>query len=116
MHTPRRAHDTKSCQVSCDASNTRLASRYDGIIFLRPRDLPLAKDPGVEPGRTPLNPAGSEGAHAVEFSKTVAPCREGFSFERTLPTSPRAQGAGPSSLAPFGGGCAARVKPVSLPR
>src|SRR4051812_1970042 len=42
---------------------------------------------------------GSEGAHAVEFSKTVAPSREGVAFERTLPRSGDLR-CGPSSIAP----------------
>jgi hypothetical protein len=55
-----------------------------------------AEAPDDPRGRTwthTIDPAGSKGAHAVEFSKTVAPYREGVSFERTLPGA-EALGAG----------------------
>jgi hypothetical protein len=107
-HLRTSAPDTKSCQTSCGTSNTRLVPRDDGILF-QPRDLRWRRSGGRTWTRT-SDPTESKGAHAVEFSKTVAPCREGVTFERTLPTSPRAQGAGPSSLAPLGGGCAARLE------
>jgi hypothetical protein len=38
-------------------------------------------DRRIEPGRTPSRGSDS-GAHAVEFSKTATPCREGDSFSR----------------------------------
>jgi hypothetical protein len=34
--TPEGAPDTKSCQISCGAPNTRDAPRNDGMFFLRP--------------------------------------------------------------------------------
>jgi hypothetical protein len=109
-HLRTSAPDTKSCQTSCGTSNTRLVPRDDGILF-QPRDLRWRRSGGRTWTRT-SDPTESKGAHAVEFSKTVAPCREGVTFERTLPTSPRAQGAGSSSLAPLDGGCAARLEAV----
>jgi hypothetical protein len=50
---------------------------------------------GVEPGHTPRPRGRSKGAHAVEFSKTVAPLREGGSFPRARPrTSPISERTG----------------------
>ncbi len=40
---------------------------------------------GVEPGHTPRPRGRSKGAHAVEFSKTVAPLPEGASFSGARP-------------------------------
>jgi hypothetical protein len=42
-----------------------------------PEDKP---NDGVEPGHTISTEGSVEGAHAVEFSKTVAPLQEGASF------------------------------------
>jgi hypothetical protein len=58
--------------------------------------LAIAAEAGDPRGRTwthTIDPTGSNGAHAVEFSKTVAPYREGDTFERTLPRA-EALGAG----------------------
>jgi hypothetical protein len=68
------------------------------------------RDPRGRTWTRTFDPTEPKGAHAVEFSKTVAPCREGDTFERTLPRA-EALGAGPSSLAPLGGGCGLRVRP-----
>ncbi len=40
---------------------------------------------GVEPGHTPRSRVRPKGAHAVEFSKTVAPLGEGLSFSGARP-------------------------------
>ena len=49
---------------------------------------------GVEPGHTISTEGSVEGAHAVEFSKTVAPLQEGDSFPgaRPRPVGPGADG------------------------
>src|ERR1700712_427107 len=66
--------------------------------------------PGGRTWTRTSDPTESKGAHAVEFSKTVAPCREGDTFERTLRRA-EALGAGSSSLAPLDSGCGLRVRP-----
>ena len=58
----------------------RGAPVYDGFI-LRSAAARLGVR-RIEPGRTLGSASGSRGAHAVEFSKTVAPSREGDSFVR----------------------------------
>ena len=54
---------------------------------------------GVEPGHTPRPRVRSKGAHAVEFSKTVAPLREGDSFPGRVRECFRSR-SGPMSIAP----------------
>jgi hypothetical protein len=100
--TRERAPDTKSCHRPMRAASyTGPAQVMTGFLS---QTLAISEETrGVEPGRTPSSRLTREGAHAVEFSKTVAPCREGVSFERTLPWR-GGQGAGPSSLAPLGAG------------
>ena len=46
-------------------------------------------DGGVEPGHTPRPRDRPRGAHAVEFSKTVAPLQEGASFSGARPRTCR---------------------------
>jgi hypothetical protein len=56
------------------------------------------RDRRIEPGRTPGR-GNDPGAHAVEFSKTAAPCREGDSFSRGA-TGRNGDRRGPLSIAP----------------
>jgi hypothetical protein len=110
-HTRKRArrlrravmpHVARAIHVSCQGM-TEFLSQTLAVTA-------EAEDPRGRTWTHTNDPAGSIGAHAVEFSKTVAPCREGVTFERTLPRA-EALGAGPSSLAPLGGGCGLRVRP-----
>jgi hypothetical protein len=54
---------------------------------------------GVEPGHTSRPRGRSKSAHAVEFSKTVAPLREGGSFPGRVRNRVRSR-SGPMSIAP----------------
>jgi hypothetical protein len=73
-----------------------------GCSFSDRRDL--RGDPTVRTWTHTSEPADSKGAHAVEFSKTVAPCREGVTFERTLPASRGSWGRTEQSIK-LGAGC-----------
>jgi hypothetical protein len=66
----------------------------------RPRDPEAGSvDDGVEPGHTPRPRGRSKCAHAVEFSKTVAPLQEGASFSSARTRSGGSR-SGPVSIAP----------------
>ena len=54
---------------------------------------------GVEPGHTPRPRDRSKGAHAVEFSKTVAPLQEGASSSGARPGTGIGSRGGPMSIA-----------------
>src|SRR5205085_5989445 len=53
-----------------------------------------------EPGHTVSTEGSVEGAHAVEFSKTVAPLQEGASFPQARPGAGVRPRSGPTSIAP----------------
>jgi hypothetical protein len=65
---------------------------------------------GVEPGHTTRPRNRSKSAHAVEFSKTVAPLRMGFPFQwgTSAGTESRFPRSGPRSIAPDQGRVEAR--------
>jgi hypothetical protein len=54
---------------------------------------------GVEPGHTPRPRIRSKGAHAVEFSKTVAPLQEGSPPQTARPRAKPGSRGGPTSIA-----------------
>jgi hypothetical protein len=67
---------------------------------------------GVEPGHTSRPRDRSKSAHAVEFSKTVAPLRMGFPFQwgASAGTKSRFPRSGPMSIAPDRGRVEARFR------
>jgi hypothetical protein len=71
---------------------TESSGRKTGSI-LAPPSKQIRKadqsDGGVEPGHTPRSRERPRGAHAVEFSKTVAPLQEGVSFSGAHPGTVR---------------------------
>jgi hypothetical protein len=69
-------------------------------------------DDGVEPGHTSRPRDRSKCAHAVEFSKTVAPLRMGFPFQwgASAGTKSRFPRSGPMSIAPDRGRVEARFR------
>ena len=72
---------TKSSSRPMCGTGTRVP-RFDGLILA----AGIAGDAGrFEPGRTPDRYGSDPGAHAVEFSKTAAPSREGDSFADGAP-------------------------------
>jgi hypothetical protein len=66
--------------------------------FEQPDESGKSSD-GVEPGHTPRPRNRSKGAHAVEFSKTVAPLQEGFPPQTARPEPVIGSRGGPTSIA-----------------
>src|SRR3954453_2430655 len=64
--------------IVCGASYTRDAAIYDGSISGPPSPATRSADRTWTHTGSMFDP----GAHAVEFSKTATPCREGDSFSR----------------------------------
>src|SRR6476620_9841221 len=105
-HTPKSAPATKSCQTSCGTSNTRLVPRDDGILF---QTLATRKrDRGVEPGRAPPTRLSRKARMLLSFQRPSRPVGKGSPSKGRSPRA-EALGSGPRSVAPLGGGCAARV-------
>ena len=71
----------------------------------------VRRSAAFEPGHTISTEGSVEGAHAVEFSKTVAPLREGDSF----PAGARSQDPAPSGQTSIAtaGGCDVESFPAS---
>jgi hypothetical protein len=85
-------------------SYTEGSGAHDGVGLGTADGQPLRRGPrepydGVRTWTHHLDRGSVEGAHAVEFSKTVAPLQEGVSFRRARPKAFRPR-SGPMSIAP----------------
>ena len=82
-------------------------ARSDGFLSQTPRSHKC--DPGVEPGRAPSTRLSQKARMLLSFQRPSRPVGKGIPSKGRSHRA-EALGAGPSSLAPLGGGCAARVK------
>ncbi len=91
---PLRPHKGIRCTPRIPGRKTGFQS---GTVV--PRSAKDLASDGVEPGHTSRPRVRSKSAHAVEFSKTVAPLREGSSFPGRVRDHLRSR-SGPVSIAP----------------
>ncbi len=102
---PARWRGRAPASARGSSTYTESSGTHDGVFNLAPsRPSPnewAAAYDGVEPGHTlRFGGSRSEGAHAVEFSKTVAPLQEGASFRGGAPSAESAIWDGLMSIAP----------------
>ena len=99
---PVRWWDQAPASTRGDPMYTTDPGTQDGVFNLAPSPRGprgTSSSDGVEPGHTSRPRGRSKSAHAVEFSKTVAPLREGDSFPGRVRERFRSR-SGPVSIAP----------------
>jgi hypothetical protein len=95
-HTPQ-AKPLVGAQVHSRASGVQDGVNLGTVVRASPEGF--RSSDGVEPGHTPRPRNRSKGAHAVEFSKTVAPLQEGIPPQTARPEPVIGSRGGPTSIA-----------------
>jgi hypothetical protein len=95
-HTPQ-AKPSVGAQVHSRASGVQDGVNLGTAVRANPEGF--RSSDGVEPGHTPRPRNRSKGAHAVEFSKTVAPLQEGIPPQTARPEPVNGSRGGPTSIA-----------------